>query len=270
MAANFINIEDILDSIELQSDFGTHTESKTRYQLKAIALDGVRKLDQGLNYNVISIDREVNGDGTIDLPDDFLDYSMIFILGDNGELIPLSKNGKMNISNDPILDQDGEAILDERGEQIYGSGVRTTLANNSLINDETNGSLRNINRVYGSPIYGAGGGRNTFGYYKYDIINHTIQLDIRESIESVVLDYITSSVNDKYDVVVPAVLREVLVAWINWKAVQYKLNIPSRVKESASRDYFRERRLAKREMNRFRLEEWVTQASTYQMQSLKF
>jgi len=273
MSANFVNIEDILDEIELQSDFGTYTNGKKRYQLKAIALNGVREFDYSLNLNILSIDVEVNGDGTIDLPDDFLDYSMIFVQDDNGRLIPLSKNSSINISNDPILDQDGIPILDHNGEQIYGSGIRTSSFQSSLLLDErhdSNGDGFVASRIYGGAIYGAGGGRNQFGYYKYDVANRTIQLDLRDGIESVILDYVTDSINEKYDIIIPAPLREVLIAWVNWRVIQYRKNTPDREKERAQRDYFRERKLAKRKLNPFRLEEWVTQNSTYQMQSLKF
>ena len=264
MSASLVNIEEILDAIELQKGLGEYTGHKRRYQLKNIALDGVRYLEVNHSYNLMSVVAQVNGDGTIDIPSDYYDYVAIYVLGENNVLIPLNRNKRINVSLDPILDQDSQPILDQNGEQIYATGARTTIAGSSLINT----TLNSDNRAYRGTLYGAGGGINKYGYYNVDKLNGIIQLDVRDDIEEVVLDYLVDTVDSRYDVMVPAIYRESLYAWINWKAIQYNRNFTQRDKETAMRDFFRARRLSRRKI--IKLEEWYTQNSTNQKQSLKF
>jgi len=267
MAANFINIEEIIDSIELQKGIGDFTSRKTRYQIKEIAIRGVRHLDITQNYNLMSELIEINGDGTIDIPDDYLDYAAIYALNELNQLVPLTKNKTINVSLDPILDHNGEAILDHNGEKIYGTGARTNISNVSLINN-VNSPYSYNNRMYASARYGAGGGYNQFGYFKVDVFNNTIQLDVNNTVTEVVLDYISDTVNSKYDILIPAVYREAMYAFINWKAVQFNRDFTTRDKEAAKRDYYRERRLARRKP--LRLEEFLDTSNKQTKQSLKY
>lgn len=272
MAANFINIEEILDDIELQNQIGTYTNGLKRYQLKRLAIRCVKELDSAMNFNLKSLYINVDGDGSVQLPDDYLDYVAIYVLGPNNTLVPLARNDKINVSVDPILDQDGNAILDEKGEQIYGTTPRTKRVGDfPLLYDSAFGQdIIYATRLYNSAVYGAGGGKNQYGYYKLDIFNNSIHLDLRDDVDYIVLDYVTDSVDFSYDVIVPTIYKEVVVAYINWKAIQFKLNVPDSAKERIKRDYYREKRLGRRKKSRIRIEEWYYQNSTNQKQSLKF
>lgn len=274
MAANFISIDAIIDSIQLQSDFGDYVNSKTRYQLKELALRGVSEMDLTLTKNLRSLDRVVNGDGTIDIPEDYLDYVAIYALGPQNQLITLYKNKRLNVSLDYVLDNEGKNVKDDKGEFIYSIGPRVTTYSESFPvitdGDDDRAVYGEFTRVYAGTNYGLGGGGNNYGQYKIDIINNTIQLNVRSDVKMVVLDYVSDSLSTKYDVVVPVALRESIYAWIYWKAIEYNKNTPDREKERAMRVYDRAKRIAKRKMNRFRLEEWLYTGSRNQMQSLKF
>lgn len=271
MSASLFNLEELLDTLELQKSLGEYTSHKKRYQLKNIALDGVRYLEVNHSYNLMSIQAQVNGDGTIDIPEDYYDYVAIYVLNEQNLLVPLAKNKKINVSLDPILDQDSIPILDHNGEQIYASGPRTNISNSSLVNigeNVGNNAYPYNNRSYSGATYGAGGGANRYGYYNVDKLNGVIQLDLKSGIEEVVLDYLVDTVKSRYDVMVPAIYRESLYAWVNWKSIQYNRSFTQRDKEAVKRDFFRARRLSRRKV--IRLEEWYYQNSTNQKQSIKF
>jgi len=272
MAANFINLEEIIDDIELQNEIGSYTNGLKRYQIKRHAIRGVNELDSTMNFNLKSLYISVEDDGTVQLPDDYLDYAAIYVLGPQNTLVPLARNDKINVSVDPILDQDGNPILDEKGEPIYGTTPKTKGVGDFplLYDSEFGQDIIYATRLYNSAVYGAGGGKNQYGYYKLDIMNNAIQLDLRDDVDFIVLDYISESVDAKYDILIPAIFRDMITAWVNWRAIQFKKNIPDASKERAKRDYFRERRLSRRKKNRFRLEEWMYQNSTNQKQYIKF
>ena len=271
MAANLVNIEEVLDTVELLDGLGEYSNHKKRYQLKKIAIDGVKYMEVNQSYNLMSINREVNGDGTIDIPEDYYDYVWVYVLNEKNQLVPLYRNPLINVSLDPILDQDGEAILDQNGEQIYASGPRTDTQNSGLVNSGI-GEARNgspyRNRTYAGADYGAGGGGNRYGGFNVDKLNNTIQLDVDDKVTEVVLDYVVDTVDSRYDIMLPAIYREAITSWIYWKAIQYNRNFTARDKEAVMRDFFRARRLVKRKP--IRLEDWYYQNSKNQKQSLKF
>lgn len=270
MGANLVNIEDILDGIELQKGVGDYTARKTRYQLKAIALDGVRELDNSQNVNQLDILLEVESDGSIPVPDDYLDYVAIFILNEENVLVPLTKNKNINTAVDPILDHTGDPILDHNGEKIYASTAKTSTASSSLINSNDNRRFSINSRTYASSQYGLGGGFNKYGYFKDEVTRHnnSIFLDVPDTVEEVVLSYLTDTVDFLYDVLIPAIYRESLITWINWKCVQHNTRFTSRDKERAKRDYYRERRNARKKP--LRLSEWIDNHNKQMKQSLKF
>lgn len=271
MSAQFITIESILDSIQLQSDFGDATARKERYQLKDIALQGVREIDMMLSLNVMSIVVDVeDGDASFPIPDNFIDYVGLYAYDRNNYLVPLAVNKRISVSLDPILDQSGDPILDQNGEMIYGTGPTSGNSNQGFINDYTTGNSFSNERAYSRTSYGSGGGANAYGYYKLDTYSNEFKIELRSDVTKIVLDYVADSMTEINDVVIPVQLRETMVSYINWKAIQYTLNVTERVKERAQRDYYREKKIAKRKMNRFRLEEWLYSSSKNQMQALKF
>lgn len=270
MSANLVNIEDILDGIELQKGLGDFTSRKTRYQLKQIAIRGVRALDNSQNVNQLDVLLEIESDGSIPVPDDYLDYVVIFALNERNELVPLTKNKHINTSSDPILDHNGDPILDHNGEKIYASTPKTTNASSSFVNSDNGSGFNFNNRIYTGAAYGLGGGFNKYGYFKDEVTRHnnSIFLDVPDSVTEVVLSYLTDTVDYLYDILIPVIYRESLISFINWKSVQYNRHFTTRDKEGAKRDYYRERRIARRKP--LRLSEWIDNHNKQMKQSIKF
>lgn len=271
MAENLVNIEDILDDIELTDmGFGKNANPYRRYQLKSMAIRGVRKMKM---YSAMAVKSElipINGDGSIDLPSDYLDYEGIYALDPDNFLVPLYKNKRINLSQEPILDSDNIPILDSDGQQLYSSGAISGSESFKVVIGDSRVNLLYRSTLASTAMYGAGGGKNKYGYYKVNYQNNTIVLDVRDDIEYIVLDYVSDSVDSRHELVIPHQLREAMYSWIMWKVIENLSSITAREKLRARTEFYNELRLATRSSFKMIMPEYKKQANTNTNQSVKF
>ena len=201
------------------------------YKLWHLAFRGMEQMGLDFFYRIKSVKLPVNDNMTVTLPADFLQWTKVGILNNNGAIIPLYYNQNMTTYAD--LNPDRVQKTDDPA-----SAWMSWDGNNTWCN-YWNGS--NYVTVYGVPS-----GEPFVGEFKIDTENGVILLNKRFNRDYIMLEYVSSPVEGQ-EYYVPVQFREALIAWLAWKDIQ---NMPNSRKGTLGdkrdrRDnFYNERRLA--------------------------
>lgn len=222
--ANFVKIEDIVnDYLGDQEKYTTHEFVR----LVNIANRGLRALTYDVLGDVKVDLLEVSSALRITLPDDYVDYVFIGIVGSDGTIRPLGRK-----NNIPLV------------------GTTNT-------QDSVDGSS-----LYPSDaIFGLGGGQNSNGYYKPIIDSDTGQM-VLTSIAAgkyIYIEYISDGRQTDNDTKIHPYAEEALLAYIAWKDVVNRRTVSQSEKAMRRYDWYNEKRLAKSRMKSFTKEEALQQ-----------
>jgi len=172
---------------------------------------------------------EVSSALRIDLPTDFVDYTFVGLVGDDGRLKPLGHR-----NNIPLV-----------GTQ----NTVTPPVERTAYDDE------NVPGMGG--VFGVGGGQNFNGYYapQIDTANNQMIFTSIAAGKFIYLEYITDGRAVDGETIVHPYAEEALSAYIYWKSIQRRRSAPMNEKEMARRDYYNERRITRSRIQSFTKEE---------------
>ncbi len=216
-------INDYIDEAELS----IHKYSK----LWHLAYRGMTELGLDLFYTVKSVKLPVNANLTVNLPDDYLNYTKIGVLNAKGEIIPIIYNSKLT----KYADLNPNRIQKTQDNTI----VDLLLFNTPIWYNYWNGE--NYTALYGLPS-----GSPFVGTFKIDNENGIILLGERFGYGYILLEYV-SSPKEGGEYRIPVQFKEALISYIRWKDV---VSLPSGRRgglgDKAQRrhEYFNDRRLA--------------------------
>lgn len=238
-----------LDQIVKQTliDLGENTEHKYMKFLQW-AIRGIKEF----NYDLLNEPKteifSLNDDHTIDLPDDYINWSKVGIIR-HGKIFTLQQNSSFAFPR--AVDDCGKSIHDitsvtclaaEQTQKVTGPWT--------IFFNYRNG--RNLGN-----LFGLGGGFNPFGYFRVDKEKHQMAFTSEVPNGDLVLEYIAMNVNPDGSAKVHLFVEESLIAFVHWKRVQQRKDIPQIEKARARHDYFEERRRARSRLNNFSLEDWL-------------
>lgn len=268
MAANYTTLNEIIDSIEMLDNEAAYGHHLTKSKKRLLGMQGFRELNLDVARSIKGKKLEINAAGAVILPDDYMDYTGIFVVNDSNQLIPLSMNKLINISNEPILDHNYDPLLDHNYEMIYDSRDETTFTSSPTL---TTGSERiypnrSYNGFYGNDSFG-----NGYGYYRFDREDNTIQLAMVADIEYIYLEYISNGMESGRSdrIMVPIQVAEALEAFIMWKSVKYQRGIAAIEKAALRTDFYNEKKKARRRMNKFIPKELIDSTRKWTQQTVK-
>lgn len=166
---------------------------------------GLRALTN-MNFSVAAqtktVRLPVSGNKTVALPADYLSWSKIGNLNENGEVVTL----KVNNSLTTFRDNNPNRLQDLTADINNGIGSQALVPYYA-------------NFYYGGGCYqlfGYGNGLITYGECKVDEANLVIILPADFKYDSVILEY-TSSPEKDSDYQVPTCLQEAIISFIKWK-----------------------------------------------------
>lgn len=222
MSAEYISLRDVVKNLQIEEGKLTEHDFLRYMQL---GVNGIKELHLDVVQEVRTVLIALDSMNAATLPDDYVKYINISVC----------KDGRMH-----YLAQDGELCL--YGKDSSGSDNNTGTPNNTgtvTTEDSNNPVLFNV----GGGFYGIGGGQNKNGYYRVDKEFGTIQFSsgIKGEIK---MDYIsdgTGSSPSNYTIHIFA--DEALKAYIYWKSIQRRRNIPQNEKQSARAEYYNQKRL---------------------------
>tara|TARA_Y100000593_G_C4304978_1_gene335283 strand:- start:1643 stop:2353 length:711 start_codon:yes stop_codon:yes gene_type:complete len=220
----YIKVEEIVNDVIIEE--GKNSENDFLRYFK-LATNGLKELHFDVGGNIRTVELIVDPSTlTVDLPNDYVNYTKIAIYGSDGDLHNLGL----------------------RNEKSLIKSSSTSIVSD----DELNPTFYEYTQEYG-----VGGGNNANGYYRVDPENGTIQFTSSLSGDKIILEYISSSpIHTKNNaVVVHEFCSEALRSYIHWKSIQRKRNIPPAEKESYKREYYNQKRVARARMLSFNKQE---------------
>ena len=222
MAADYTNIDELINDFQLMIDDTSFDKEAQIYQLRLLALQGLRELSFDAGQEIRTLQREVTSSLTIILPTDYLKLTRIGYKGSDDEVHSLGYKDNLTLDNS-VPSQVNDDLYDENNPYYH---------------------------VDLGKKFGIGGGNNTFGYYRLNKNDNTVSFSSELSGKTLFMEYIADPALDA----TPRVHRfceEALRSYIYYKYIQRKRGIPANEKQAAKRAYFNEKRLARARMMNF-------------------
>ena len=255
MARDTISIDQIVNDILLTADGDDYVNNANGVVLRNYALRGVREMGFDIMKRIKSLKLPVNtNNNTIELPDDYVDYTKIGIVGSDGLIYVFGENKNQNMSMKYVLDasgnptdSDGDGIND-RVDAKGDSNARASLS------DFESYTFRNF--LYEGNIgraYGIGGGKYS-GEFRINHEQNRIELYSTAGYDEVVIEYIADearSTNPSVHIYAENALR----SYIYYRLIERKANVPMGEKSRARQEYYNEKRLANARLKSFTKEE---------------
>lgn len=203
------------------------------FKLWHIAFSGMEQMGLDFFYRIKSVKLPVNANLTVNLPADYLNYTKIGVLNNNGEIIPLDYNSKLTTYAD---------LLPTRLEQTQDPTLISYYQCNTPVwyNYWNDGTYSNL--------YGVPSGAPFVGSFKIDNDAGIVLLGESFGWPYLMVEYLASPTpepNGNYQI--PMQFKEALISYIGWKDIEF---IPSSRRgtlgdrEQRKRNFFNERRLA--------------------------
>ena len=218
---------------EAITDYLTESEQGNHKYFKCwnLAYRAMTELGLDFFYSVKSVKLPVNPNLTVTLPADYLNYTKVGILNNEGAIIPLMVNNNLTTAFD---------MQPNRLAQTQDPSIVTGYSPQGIV-------WWNFWNGYGlSNLYGLPSGSPFVGSFKIDNKNGVIVLDEYYDFEYVMLEYIASPVSGG-EYFVPIQFKEAVIAYLRWKDL---ISMPPSRRGSLGdkrdrrAEYYNERRIA--------------------------
>ena len=223
----WILLDECINAYLDESEQGNHKY----FKCWNLAFRAMTELGLDFFYTVKSVKLPVNPNLTVSLPEDYISYTKIGVLNNQGEIIPLISNSTLTTAFD---------LQPSRVEQTDDPSIVTGYSPQGIV-------WWNFWNGYGlSNLYGLPSGSPFVGSYKIDNQNGLIVLDQYFQFEYVMLEYL-SSPQQGAELYVPIQFKEAVIAYLRWKDL---ISMPTSRKGSLGdkrdrrADYYNERRLS--------------------------
>ncbi|MES2395811.1 MAG: hypothetical protein V4549_07400 [Bacteroidota bacterium] len=231
-----------------------------RARLYTIAVACLREINMDVNGIIKIVELSINDNDTVDLPEDFMNYSKIGILGADGRIHCLGRDNSINMK-----------------PSYNDCGVQVANPNTDNSDFPFNG-LPFAGYFYGSgngegAIFGLGGGNNNIGYYRLDRANNQLLLanmNIRSG-ANLIMEYVADiNVSSDGDFYVHPYIVETIKRWIDWMYVNNDKNTSQGEKLRRERIYYNALRISKSRYGASTIEEWYAALRTQNSATPRF
>ncbi len=256
----YVTIKDIVNNFVYAQDDGSWVQNADRNRVLFHAKRGVQELYYDSVNEIISIEVELNPSLTIALPHDYVQYVMISWVDDCGKKHPLAIDNSSNLAKSYLQDSNYDFLFDGNGDILEGSHIQDVIGCSPKKIDF---SVDDINTII-TPLYSRSGPFNTNrskifpnGSYRIDKDRGVIQFSSTVDGRIIVLDYISDGLFQRSDseIRIHKFAEEAMYAYIYYMLVNRKMLVPEREKARAERQWWNNKRIAKRRIKPIRYEE---------------
>lgn len=255
MARNTVSIDDVVNEFILLNDEDGYVSHASESNIRNFALRGVREMGFDFMKRIKSLKLTPNQAlGTVELPDDFVDWTKIGVIGSDGLIYVYGENDNISSTmkysldaNNKPIDSDDDGVNDRVDSKTVGSGDSVFKGYQSYI-------YRNY--IYESTeggVYGLGGGRYS-GEFKINYEQNRIEISANSDVTEVAIEYIADEARSS-NPSVHIYAENALHSYIYYRLVERKMGVPMVEKQRARQEYYNERRLANSRMKSFTKEE---------------
>jgi hypothetical protein len=281
MARNKVTLDQVINDFIITIADDDYAGSASDTQIRTHALRGIREMGFDMSKVIrslkITVDTATN---TAELPDDFVDWSKVGVVGSDGIIYVLGENKNINYSQ-AYVNSSGTKVgtaadaSDSDGDGVYDradSKGATNSGSPASSDDVTQGFNSYIfrNYVYGASngLYGIGGG-HMYGNFRVNLDQNRIELETNQDIGEVVFEYIADEARSK-NPSIHVYAEEALMSYMYYKIIERKATVPANEKARARQEYYNERRKANARIKSFGKEEALRTIRKNYKQSPKF
>ena len=250
MARNTISVDDVVNEFILLNDEDGYVSHATETVVRNFALRGIREMNFDIARRIKSLlltpDQTLK---TLELPDDFVDWTKIGVIGSDGLLYVFGEN--KNIS--ATMEYDGASSnVDSAGVRVR-KDAKQVGDGDSIFKGYQSYIYRNyLYEATEGGIYGIGGGRYS-GEFRINYEQNRIELSLNSDVTQVAIEYIADEARSA-NPSIHIYAENALQSYIYYRLVERKVGVPME-KQRARQEYYNERRLANSRMKSFTKEE---------------
>lgn len=259
MSRNYIPVNQIVNDFILTLDTDDYVSYAPDTTIRAFALRGIREMGMDMLKVVRSLKLSVTSNGTVTLPDDYVDWTKVGVVGSDGLVYVLGENKNINqsqkysTSGGYFYDTDGDGLYDrEDSKSATNSG--SPVVDDGITEGMNSYIFRNfVHENNHGRLYGVGGG-HYYGEFRVNMDQNRLELKSNGDISEVVIEYIADearATNPRVHVYAEEALR----SYIYYKLIERKSAVPANEKARARQEYYNERRKANARMKSFTKEE---------------
>lgn len=250
----YVTIKDIVNDFMMAQDDDSYVSGDIITRVAYHAKRAVQELYYDVVNEVISIELELTPTLIIALPHDYVSYVRISWVDENGKLHPLAVDNSTNLAQAYLQDNNYDFLYDADGDILQGSHIQdlgqTTTAVDYSADNEINYNQSPMFNTNRSKIF-----KN--GSYKIDKERGIIQFSSAVLGKIISLEYISDGLfqRDDADIRINKFAESAMHSYIYHQLIDKKRTVPEREKMRAERQWFNNRRIAKRRIKPIRYEE---------------
>lgn len=241
---------------EWLAEFGKPENQRDR--LYTIALSGLRELHLDINGIIKVIELDINDNDTVDLPNDFINYRSVGIVGADGRMHSLGRDNDLSLNADCGLDT-RSPLPSADPYAVPFSGLSAA------------GSFYGLTDGNGG-VFAQGGGNNNLGYFKYNRKTNQLWLSNLGSAVgcTLVIEYLADISSLDGDFVVHPYVIQTVKDWMLWRYVIGDRNTGGGEKDMRKRGYYNSLRKSKNRYASSSPEEWAAALRKSNSATVKF
>lgn len=224
---------------------------------------GIQLLYFDVMNEIIRVEIELNPSLQIALPHDYISFVRISWVDINtGKLHPLAVDDSLNFAQAYLQDNEYNFLYSDTGDILQGTHIQNRPGGNQPYGYNNNLDYSEDGFAgYIFPYQNEGGPFNTNrskiyknGSFTIDRERGQIQFSSNVNGRIIVLEYISDGMFQRTDsqIKVHKFAEEALYCYVYWQLIKRRVGVPRNEKDEAKRDYYNERRLAKRRIQPIR------------------
>jgi len=256
MARNYIPLNQVINDFLITLDTDDYVSYAPDNTVRSFALRGIREMGFDMLKVVRSLKLPVSANNTVTLPDDYVDWTKVGVVGSDGLVYVLGENKNVNMSQAYATDDDGDTYdadgddLLERVDSKSATGGGTPSADAGISDGMESYIFRNyIHENNQGRLYGIGGG-HYYGEFRVNLDQNRLELKSNSGMTEVVIEYVADearATNPRVHVYAEEALR----SFVYYKLIERKASVPANEKARARQEYYNERRKANARMKSF-------------------
>lgn len=258
----YVSLENIISNYLMGTSSDDFTSLEPRHKVLYQARRAFRELYADVMQEVRGIELDLSPTLMVTLPPDFVNYVRISWVDAAGQLHPMAVDNTMSLAQVYLQDHNYELLFDDEGcvLQSHNTGLDVAEA------DTLSAEARNRYQICGTPEFQPNRDfSNVFtnGRVKLNKTEGYIQFGSEVFGKSVVLEYISDGLfvgcenRAEQDLRIHKFAESAVLDYIYYELIKNRRNVPANEKARARKEYFNNRRLAKRRLSTLRKDEML-------------
>ena len=220
----YVTLKEIIDELLFETtDPDGYLSNVPRSRLFVKAKKGIHSLSKEVKDNVLAAEITVGPKLFLVLPQDFVDWVRVSVVGKDRRLYPMRENRNIQTAVGYLQDHDYNILFDDQGRILEADASNV------------------YNKGFRKYVFCPDAGQNSPGEFVIDKKRGRIGFSSDLEGKEMVIEYISDglealNLNDE-EITIHKNLKDVLLSYVYMKCIQYRIHVPQSEKLRAKNDY---------------------------------